>query len=71
MLLKNHHENIGILKELNQQDGHYELTFLTEKTIELPEEAFDKKILEILVGRTLGIANIDGVYKIRIIEEVK
>jgi hypothetical protein len=70
MKLSNLHENIGILTQVKHQNGMYELTFVTENKIELPEDAVDGKILDVLIGRRIGIIHLNGNYNIRIIKEV-
>lgn len=65
MILKENHEVVGILKEIQQIDGHLILSFQMNKDICIYPRDAVKKELEGLIDKMTAIININGEYKIR------
>lgn len=67
--MKNHCEIIGVLSAIEIRENKHKLIFTMEKTIEVPINAISVKKLKELQGQTVGILNIDGEYRVRIISK--
>ena len=65
MELKNYHEIVGTLVEVNEQDDVVKAVFEIKKTVEFPKVALPKDTLKEHLHRKIGIINIDGTYRIR------
>ena len=67
MQLQNYEEIIGILNKikLDKNQDVVTLVFTYQKDIEIPVNAIDNRFLLYLVGKKIGILNIDSEYKIK------
>ncbi len=69
MLLKSNQEIIGVLHTVSEEDSYCKLQFSCNYDIELPLAAIPEEKLTALVGKKVGIFNLDGEFFIRIISE--
>lgn len=69
--LKNYEEIVGTLNkiEFHEKLGFVTLVFTIQEEINLPINACSKDILVSSIGNKIGILNIEGNYKIRILKE--
>ena len=65
MLLDPNHEIIGVLHAVQDGDNCCRLEFTCSKEIELPPTAIPQEKLIALVGKRIGVLNIDGQFFLR------
>jgi hypothetical protein len=65
MLLKNNHEVIGYLYNIEKTEGMLKIRFTAEFDIDVPVAVFPVEKLQDLLGQRIGILNIDGEYRLR------
>jgi len=65
MQIKQNQEIIGILHAITDNDISIKITFTYMKEIEIPASAFSIKKLQSIVGKNIGIINIDGQFFLR------
>jgi hypothetical protein len=65
--LESHHELIGDLSEVVKLDAGIKLVFSINKEILVPASIFSEKELQNYRGCRIGLINIDGVYRIRLV----
>ncbi|MCX6672035.1 MAG: hypothetical protein NTX92_08970 [Euryarchaeota archaeon] len=67
MQLFTNHEIIGTIIRIVDEDGLMRVFFSIERTIDVPENAIPKEVLQQTIGKRVGILNIDGKYHVRTI----
>ena len=66
--LKDGDEIIGLAEEVQFTDRWIKITFLIRKEIKLPSTAIPHKILCSLIGKKIGVINVDGDFFVREIQ---
>jgi hypothetical protein len=69
MKLRQNQEIIGILKGYEIDKNHIKLTFTATFEVELAAHTFTDKKLKVVLGKRIGILNLEGRFFIRTIEE--
>jgi len=67
VIIQNTHEIIGTLTDIISEDGQMKVLISAQKEIMIPEGAVSLVELKDLIGRKIGIINVDGDYTIRIV----
>jgi len=67
VILQNTHEIVGTLTDIISEDGQMKVLISAQKEITIPDGALSFGELKDLVGRHIGIINVDGAYRVRIV----
>ena len=65
MKLKSNHEIVGIISEIKLGGSHIKLVFTVASEVELPSNAFAYEQLKAVLGKRVGILNVDDQFFIR------
>jgi hypothetical protein len=66
MRLKNGEEIRGKLSNIEQsKNSNIKITFSLQQEVEIPKSAFSIKKLQSIIGKRIGILNLDGQYFLR------
>lgn len=65
MRLESDHEVVGTISEIKLEGNQVKLLFITMREIELPKDVFAYEQLKAVLGKRVGIFNIDGEFFIR------
>ena len=68
MRLEPDREIIGVLHAVEEEDNSCNLQFSCNIEIELPSTAVPREQLSLLVGKRIGILNMDGEFFVRVIK---
>lgn len=67
MIIQNTHEIVGILTDIISEDGQMKVLISAQKEIMIPDGALSLGELKELLGKHVGIINVDGEYRIRVV----
>lgn len=68
--MKPNQEIVGFLSGVSQSEYNLLLKFTFEQEIQLPLDSFDTALLNLMLGKKIGILNHNnGTFKIRIIKK--
>jgi len=65
MILNNFEELVGTIQDIICEESCVKLVFSVQQVIEIPANAIPQDVLKGLIGKRIGILNIDGEYKVR------
>ena len=67
MILQNTHEIVGTLTDIISEDGQMKVLISAQREIMIPDGALSIGELKELMGSHIGIINVDGEYRVRIV----
>ena len=65
MRLESNYENVGTLSDIKLEGAYTKLVFTVAREIDLPSTAFSYEQLKAVLGKRVGILNIDGQFFVR------
>lgn len=65
MKLKPNCEVVGNISEIKYEDDYVRLVFTFNHEVELPSTAFTNKQLKVILGKRVGILNLNGKFSLR------
>ena len=67
MKLAFYNEIVGFLTAVEKQDNFFKIDITVSHCLKIPVDAVSPELLDVFLGKKIGILNLDGEYFIRLV----